>query len=101
MCATVISTLTLIYTVRRFNSDSTVRDANRVAEQTEQKIRLDNISAQLSEVLKQVSAINIKQSDQTVTIAQMNERMSTIFRRVERLEGVLDAKWHDEIGGTD
>lgn len=95
-----ISFASLVYVIRRFDTDKSKTDADMVAERTEQRIRQQDMSGQLTEILDSVRAINAKLDDHTRMLVQHEERISTMFRRIERLESVLDVKYR-EVGGTD
>lgn len=92
----------LIYTSNRFKADKSRVDAGMVAERTEQKVRQEAMSKQLTEILESVRAINAKLDDHSLLLARHSEQLTSVFRRLEWLENVLGKHVHtNDIGGTD
>lgn len=90
----------LVYTHLQFKTNKGKTDTALIEERTEQRIRQQDMQEQLAKILNSVTAISNKLDDHTQALTRHTEQIGTIFRRLERMENVLDVKYR-EIGGTD
>lgn len=76
-----------------------IKTAGANHERTDAKLdRIDEISSECRDTIKE---INRKLDDHSQTLTKHEERIGTLFRRVERIESTLDQKLKENIGGTD
>lgn len=96
-----ISMASLVYVIKRFDGDKSKANADAVEERTERRIYQEQQSKRLDEIFNTVQKISSKMDDHTIAIERLNERQSTLFRRMEWVEQVLGKHAQENIGGTD
>lgn len=103
LCGLLLNGLSVLYVIRRFSGDKAANDAASIAEKTERRIYQEQQSKQLDEIYKTVQKISSKIDDHSLAIERLNERQSTLFRRMEWIEGILGKHAKDDlkVGSTD